>query len=30
MLAALVALWLLRDEDRLLTLGGRRGRGGRS
>ncbi len=23
MLAALVALWLLRDEDRLLTLGGR-------
>lgn len=28
MLAALVALWLLRDEDRLLTLGGRRARGG--
>jgi uncharacterized membrane protein YphA (DoxX/SURF4 family) len=26
MLAALVALWLLRDEDRLLTLGGQRRR----
>jgi len=27
MLAGLVALWLLREEDRLLSLGGRRGRG---
>jgi hypothetical protein len=26
MLAALFALWLLRDEDRLLTLGGQRSR----
>jgi uncharacterized membrane protein YphA (DoxX/SURF4 family) len=28
MLAGLVALWLLRDEDRLLSVGGRRKRGG--
>jgi hypothetical protein len=28
MLAGLVALWLLRDEDRLLSVGGRRRRGG--
>ncbi len=28
MLGGLVALWLLRDEDRLLSLGGRRGRTG--
>jgi len=27
MLAGLVALWLLRDEDRLLSVGGRRKRG---